>query len=100
MSIKYAEKINNVVDQNIQLSRIYTTFAGLSEGEDLNNSILYYSQKSLDIIESISNQNLTKVQESRYYSMLIDQYLNMGSVYSHFVQPPNLKKLNIIILKL
>ncbi|WP_236709628.1 helix-turn-helix domain-containing protein [Elizabethkingia ursingii] len=92
ISIEYAKKINNVVDQNIQLSRIYTTFSGLSEGEDLNNSILYYSQKSLDIIESISNQNLTKTQESRYYSMLIDQYLNMGSVYSHFVQPPNLKK--------
>ncbi|CAI9685289.1 helix-turn-helix domain-containing protein [Elizabethkingia anophelis] len=92
IAIKYAKKIRNIVDRNIQLSKIYTTFAGLSEGEDLNDSILYYSQKSLNILESTSRQSLNKLQEGSYYSMLIDQYLNMGSIYSHFIQPPNLKK--------
>ncbi|WP_454060314.1 helix-turn-helix domain-containing protein [Elizabethkingia ursingii] len=92
IAIRYAGKISNTVDKNIQLSRIYTTFAGLSEGENVNDSILYYSQKSLNIIESIPNQELNELQKSSYYNMLISQYLNMGSIYSHFVQPPNLVK--------
>jgi len=92
IAIRYAGKISNSVDKNIQLSRIYTTFAGLSEGEDVNDSILYYSQKSLNIIESISPQELSELQKSSYYNMLISQYLNMGSIYSHFVHPPNLIK--------
>ncbi|WP_407510557.1 tetratricopeptide repeat protein [Elizabethkingia anophelis] len=92
IAVRYAGKISNSVDKNIQLSRIYTTFAGLSEGEEVNDSILYYSQKSLNIIESISPQEVSKVKKSSYYNMLISQYLNMRSIYSHLVHAPNLIK--------
>ncbi|QDZ63547.1 hypothetical protein EVD20_14405 [Elizabethkingia bruuniana] len=92
IAVQYAEKIDNMIDKNIQLSRIYTTFAGLSEGEDLNDSIVYYSKKSLEFIESIPKHKLNKLQESNYYNMLISQYLNMGSIYTHFIKPPNFEK--------
>ncbi|AVF48118.1 MULTISPECIES: helix-turn-helix transcriptional regulator [Elizabethkingia] len=92
IAVQYAEKIDNTIDKNIQLSRIYTTFAGLSEGEELNDSIVYYSKKSLEFIESIPKGKLNKLQESNYYNMLISQYLNMGSIYTHFIKPPNFEK--------
>nr|WP_199162098.1 AraC family transcriptional regulator [Elizabethkingia sp. ASV34] len=91
-ALKYTQKIDNIIDRNIQLSKVYTTLAGMSEGSESNDSILYYAKNALEALEAISNQNFSRQKEGGYYEMLISQYLNMGSIYSHFIQPPDLEK--------
>ncbi|AQX11197.1 transcriptional regulator [Elizabethkingia meningoseptica] len=92
-ALESAKKIDILFDRNVQLSKIYVTFAGVSEGEGLNNNtLLYYLKKSLNILETIPTQNLSMQQESDYYSLLIKGYLNLGSFYSHFMQPSDFGK--------
>ncbi|MDV3539975.1 AraC family transcriptional regulator [Elizabethkingia anophelis] len=92
-AIEAAKKIDILFDRNIQLSKIYVTFAGVSEGEEMNNNtLLYYLKKSLNILETIPTQNLSQQQESDYYPLLIEGYLNLGSFYSHFMQPSDFGK--------
>ena len=31
--------------------------------------------------------------------MLISQYLNMGSIYTHFIKPPNFEKAEFLLFK-
>ncbi|MDV3567990.1 AraC family transcriptional regulator [Elizabethkingia anophelis] len=97
-AMKQSERINNIIDRNIRQSYICASYAGLYEGKK-NDSVLFYTQKGLNIIESTPKQHLNVLQKSKYYYMLIFQNMNMGNFYTYSAVPKDLDKAEEYFLK-
>jgi len=79
----YVEKINNKADRDIYLSNAYMLYAGIYSRIGAKDSMLSYTKKSLDVIESTPLHNLTDYQKVRYYYLKIFQLMNMGISYAY-----------------
>jgi len=92
-SLFFGNRISNQTEKHLQLSTVYSNFAGVYDGNDnANDSISYYLQKSLDIIESTPTNKLTELQKRNYYNILMTGYMNMGILYTYILQPAKLDK--------
>ncbi|OPB89302.1 hypothetical protein BB021_04665 [Elizabethkingia ursingii] len=98
-AMKQSDKINNIVDRNIRQSYICASYAGFYEGKKKNDSVLFYTQKGLSIIESIPRKYLSLLQQSKYYYMVIFQNMNMGNFYTYSAVPKDLHKAEEYFLK-
>lgn len=80
---KFGEKIVNTADKNIYFSNSYMLLAGVHSRMGAKDSMLYYTKKSLDLIDSTPTHILTHYQQVRYYYLKIFQLMNMGIAYAY-----------------
>ncbi|WP_347220022.1 helix-turn-helix domain-containing protein [Chryseobacterium sp.] len=80
---KFGEKIVNTADKNIYFSNSYMLLAGVHSRMGAKDSMLYYTKKSLDLIDSTPTHILTNYQQVRYYYLKIFQLMNMGIAYAY-----------------
>ncbi|WP_407483014.1 helix-turn-helix domain-containing protein [Elizabethkingia meningoseptica] len=98
-AFNYSKKIDNSLDQNLQQYNIYATLAGLYEGKNLNDSVIYYHKKGLNLINRTPSRHLDKRQNERYFQALIFSNMNMGNGYIYFSNPPEVEKAEKYFLK-
>ncbi|WP_343322115.1 helix-turn-helix domain-containing protein [Sphingobacterium multivorum] len=89
-SATFRDKIKNKVDRNLYLSNKNMLLAGVFSHQDSNDSVLYYTKKSLEFVESIPTNDLSEYQKIRYYYLRIFQLMNMGITYTYKCNPPKL----------
>lgn len=89
-AIHYTNKINTVYNRQIRLSAIYANYAGMYEGENNQDSILYFAKKNLDVLRSVPIHALDSLQKANYYQMLIYAELSMAGFYTHIATPARL----------
>jgi len=74
-------------DRQLWISQKYSFLAGVSAEFKNADSILYYTQKSLDAVKVIQTRNLTEHQKIIYYHFLIFQLMNMGIACNESAEP-------------
>lgn len=55
--------------------------------------------KALDVVEAIPTNNLTELQKTRYFYLLIFHNMNMGNSYSFYHNPPQMDRAEHYFLK-
>ncbi|WP_260394351.1 helix-turn-helix domain-containing protein [Elizabethkingia anophelis] len=99
LALKYGEKIENQADRHISLSAIYTVFAALYSDKKDNNSVINCYQKALNTIEKTPQDDLTELQKTKYFYLLIFHNMNVGNAYAFYKVPPQLDKAEEYFLK-
>lgn len=83
-----SQKNPDKTDRQLWLSQKYSFLAGVSAEFNNNDSIVYYTQKSLATVQAIPTRHLTEHQKIIYYHFLIFQLMNMGIAYNENAEPP------------
>nr|WP_199162819.1 helix-turn-helix transcriptional regulator [Elizabethkingia sp. ASV34] len=86
-ALDYGNKIENIIDRNIQLYHAYASLAGLSEWKKLNDSVNYYSKKGYDLIEATPTTFKSKLQKAQYIRVRLFAIQNMGVMYTYIPNP-------------
>lgn len=86
----YGDNITNKADKNIYFSNSYMLLAGLYSRMEQKDSMLYYTKKSLDVIERTPVNQLTQYQKVRYYYLEIFQLMNLGIAYAYHPKNPRI----------
>lgn len=84
----YGKKTPNKADRNMYLSNYYMLIAGIHSRLGAKDSMVYYTKKSLDMVDAIPPKSLTHYQEVRYYYLEIFQSMNMGIAYAFHPKHP------------
>lgn len=82
-----SKKNPDKTDKQLWLSQKYSFLAGVSAEFNNNDSIVYYTQKSLATVEAIPTTPMTAHQKIIYYHFLIFQLMNMGIAYNESGDP-------------
>ncbi len=99
ISLKYNDKIQDDVDRKMLLSSIYTVLGALYANKKEKNLVITFYQKALDVVEAIPTNNLTELQKTRYFYLLIFHNMNMGNSYSFYHNPPQMDRAEHYFLK-
>ncbi|MGG7438598.1 helix-turn-helix domain-containing protein [Chryseobacterium arthrosphaerae] len=84
----YADRIENKTDKDLYYANAYMLLAGVFSRINAKDSMVYYTQKSLNRLKSIPSSGLTAYQEIRCYYLTIFQLMNMGIAYAYHPQKP------------
>lgn len=84
----FGSTIHNKVDRSLYLANSNMLLAGIYSKQEIKDSVIYYTRKSLETIESIPINSLNDYQKVRYYYLLIFQLMNMGIAYAYKLDPP------------
>lgn len=87
IAMDYGNKIENIIDRNIQLYHAYASLAGLCEWKKLNDSVNYYSKKGFDLIEATPTTFKSKLQKAQYIRVRLFAIQNMGVMYTYMPHP-------------
>ncbi len=89
LSLYYNKNLLNTVDAKINLIVINTQFANLMEQKNVPDSVIWYSTKCVEALETLQNVPMTENQKYDYYYYLVYGYINLGSSYAYAISPPN-----------
>lgn len=84
-----ADKIPNKADKARYFANSYMMLSGVYSRLKKNDSVVYYTKKSLDVMETVPVRELTDLQKAKYYHLYIFQLMNMAIVYMEKNSPPD-----------
>ncbi|MCL1670890.1 helix-turn-helix domain-containing protein [Elizabethkingia ursingii] len=86
-ALDYGNKIENIIDRNIQLYHVYASLAGLSEWKKRNDLVNYYSKKGFELLEATPTTFKSKLQKAQYIRVRLFAIQNMGAMYTYIPHP-------------
>ncbi|WP_347220080.1 helix-turn-helix domain-containing protein [Chryseobacterium sp.] len=83
-------KIQDKANRIKCLGNSYMMLGGVYSYLKKNDSLVYYTKKSLDVMATVPVEKLTELQKGPYYHLYIYQLMNMSIICTGKLNPPNM----------